>query len=64
MKKTELKEIAKEVLKDSIAVAYYKISDNPREYNLTPEEEAQVISYINKYGEAACKAFGKEYITY
>lgn len=62
MTKTEMKEIAKDTLRTSIGTAYYKISDEINGY--TDDEKDQIIQYINKYGEAACKAFGKEYATY
>lgn len=62
MTKTEMKEIAKNTLRTSIGTAYCKISDEINEY--TNGEKEQIIQYINKYGEAACKAFGKEYVTY
>ena len=61
MSKSEMREKAKEILQDSIAVAYYKLEN---ESNLTDEEVEQITQYINQYGTAACKAFGREYVTY
>lgn len=66
MTKTEMRNLAKIALQDAIGTAYYKISD--RSFicptDMTDEEEAEVIKYINQYGTAACKAIGREYITY
>ena len=61
MSKSEMREKAKEILRDTIAVAYYKLEN---ESGLSDEEIEQIQAYINQYGIAACKAFGKEYITY
>ena len=60
MTKTEAKEKAKDILQEAIGVAYYKL-ENER---YTPEDKQMIIDYINKYGTAACKAFGKRYMTY
>lgn len=62
--KTELKAIAKDVLKNAIGCAYYKIADDDEDFGLYAEEKEAVIAYINKYGAAACKAFGEEYVSY
>ena len=60
MKKTELKEIAKNILQESIGVAYYKLENE----NFSADDEKIIIDYINKYGVSACKTFGRDYITY
>lgn len=60
MTKTELKEIAKDILQESIGVAYYKLENE----HYSPEDEKIIVDYINKYGAAACKAFGKDYVAY
>ena len=46
MSKTEMRELAKDMLMKSIAVAYYKLEDE----NLTDEEREQISTYINQYG--------------
>lgn len=61
MKKSEMWEKAKQILLESIAVAYYKLEN---ESSITDEEVEQITQYINQYGTAACKAFGKEYVAY
>lgn len=61
MTKTEAKAIAKDVLQEAIGCAYYKVSDSG---NYSEEDTDLILSYINKYGESACKAFGERYITY
>ena len=58
--KTEAREIAKKLLQESIGVAYYRLENE----SYSEEDEQLIIDYINKFGTAACKAFGKEYITY
>ena len=61
--KTELKEIAKNRLVEALAVAYYKIFDNPDEYGLTDEEVNEVCSLMNKYGETMSKSIKKKFYT-
>lgn len=66
MTKTEMRAIAKEAIADAIGTAYYKISD--RSFicpaDMTDEEADEIIKYVNQYGTAACKAIGRDYITY
>ena len=61
MTKREKREKAKNILQEAIAVAYYRLES---EDNLTLEETEEITGYINQYGEAACKAFGRKYVTY
>ena len=66
MTRTEAKNVAKHMLRDAIGTAYYKLEE-PYLFVDTPmneEEEKMVLEYINKYGKAACKAFGVNYTTY
>lgn len=58
--RTELKELAKEVLMEAVSAAYYKVSDGDW-YDLTEEEQETVILLIRKYGIAMGKAIGKRY---
>ena len=59
MSKTEMRELAKDMLMKSIAVAYYKLEDE----NLTDEEREQISTYINQYGESMGKAIHRNYYT-
>lgn len=61
MTKTELRQIAKNVLTESVGVAYYKIAD---ENAFNEEEKEQIIQYINQYGAAMCKAIKERYVAY
>ena len=61
--KTELREIAKDALMSALAVAYYRIADNPDEYGLTDEEVEEVCSLMNKYGETMGKSIKKKFYT-
>lgn len=60
MKARKAREKAKDILQDAIAIAYYKLEG----MDLTEDEAEAIINYINQYGKAACKAFGREYVTY
>lgn len=60
MKKTEAKEIAKNIIQEAIGIAYYKLENE----TYSQEDEQMIIDYINKFGSTACKAIGKEYVTY
>lgn len=61
----ELKDMAKERLRDALSVAYYEFVDGENtDYNeLSEEDKEAVLFYIEKYGTAMCKAIGKEYYT-
>lgn len=59
MTKSEMREIAKDKLMESVAVAYYKLENE----NFSDEENEQIIKYMAQYGEAMSKAIGKKYYT-
>ena len=61
MTKTQAKNVAANIVAESIGVAYYKISDDN---DYSQKEKELIIEYINQLGKRACKAIGKEYITY
>lgn len=63
MTKTELKRLAKEVLMENLAVAYYCL-ENSKYDDLTDEEREQLFALINKYGTAMGKAIGEKYYTF
>lgn len=54
-----MREIAKDVLMASIAVAYYKINDR----DFSEEESEQITRYIDQYGKAMGNAIGERYYT-
>lgn len=60
MTKTEMRKVAKDILMESIATAYYKLEDT--EY-ANGEEQDQIVEYINQYGKAMAKAIHEEYYT-
>lgn len=66
IRKSEVKQLAKEHLAEAVGTAYYKFSDGQVDEfnNLTEEERDYFWQQFNKYAEAMCKAIGKEYITY
>ena len=60
MKKSEMKAIAKDILLEALACAYYKLE----EHDEVPEEEKdEIIEYINKYGQAMATRIGEAYYT-
>ena len=60
MKKSEQKQIAKDILLEALACAYYKLE----EHDEIPEEEKdEIIEYINKYGQAMATRIGEAYYT-
>lgn len=63
MTKSEMREIAKEILMDSLAVAYYSLERDDYE-SLTEEEKNEIYEYISQYGTRMAKSIGKKYYTY
>ena len=63
--KRELRDMAKERLRDALSVAYYEFVDGENaDYNeLSEEDKEAVLYYIDQYGESMCKAIGKKYYT-
>jgi hypothetical protein len=59
MTKTEMRSVAKDVLIDTLAVAYYKLEN----MDFSQEEQEEISSYINQYGESMAKAIGRKYFT-
>lgn len=58
-----MSEIAKEILMDSLAVAYYLLERDDYE-SLTKEEKDKIHEYISQYGTRMAKSIGKKYYTY
>lgn len=57
--KTEMRQIAKDMLIETLAVAYYKLENK----DYSEEENEQICQYINQYGESMAKAIGEKYFT-
>ena len=63
LSKKEAKEKAANILKVAIGEAYYKL-EGIEGSSLTLLEQQLVCVYIRVLGKRACKAIGKEYISY
>lgn len=61
--KTEIKELAKDLIQDSLSSCYYKVADNPSSYELTEDEALEVSNEINRICAALCKRMGREHYT-
>lgn len=61
----DLRDMAKERLRDALSVAYYEFVDGENtDYNELSEEDKEVVlCFIDQYGTAMCKAIGREYYT-
>ena len=61
----DLRDMAKERLRDALSVAYYEFVDGENiDYNeLSEEDKEAVLNFIDQYGTAMCKAIGKKYYT-
>ena len=61
----DLRDMAKERLRDALSVAYYEVVDGENtDYNeLSEEDKEAVLCFIDQYGTAMCKAIGKKYYT-
>lgn len=60
MKKSEAKEIARDILQDALAVAYYKIDED----KYSDDEQDLISEYLEKEAERLVKLINREYITY
>ena len=63
--KRELRDMAKERLRDALSVAYYEFVDGENtDYNaLTEEEKEAVLTYMDDYATTMCKAIRMNYYT-
>ena len=64
--KRELQKIAKKVVTDALATAYYKFSDRSDYYDIDPnsEEYEYILDQISKYAIKAQKFLGSDPYTY
>ena len=60
MKKSEHKQVAKDILLEAIACAYYKLEEHD---DIPEKEKDEIIEYINKYGQAMATRIGETYYT-
>lgn len=63
MAKTEIRERAKDIIQEAFSVAYYKVSEDTSEHDLTEEEAEEVIKAMNHICEQLCKRMGREHYT-
>lgn len=60
MTKKEMRNIAKDILGEAVATAYYKLEEMN---DLTEDEYNEIIKFINQYSTAMMKAIKQEYYT-
>lgn len=61
--KSEKRELAKELLMESLAVAYYKLEDEYNYGHISAEEQEEICKYMQQYGESMTKRIGRNYYT-
>lgn len=61
--KTEKRELAKELLMDSLAVAYYKLENESEYGHISEEDQEEICNYMRQYGESMAKRIGRNYYT-
>lgn len=59
-KKSEAKEIARDILQDAIGEAYYKLDTD----KYSDDEQDLIMEYLAKEAERLVKLINREYITY
>lgn len=60
MKKSEAKEIARDILQDAIGEVYYKLDTD----KYSDDDQDLIIEYLEKEAERLVKLINREYITY
>lgn len=71
MKKREMRELAKDIIQNSLSTAYYNVVDNNIGYymdedmdsTLSEEEKDELVDEINKICRSLCKHMGREHYT-
>lgn len=63
MKKTEIREKAKDAIQKALSKAYYHVSDNPEEYGATDDEAVEIIAEMDRICEQLCKRMGRTHYT-
>ncbi len=63
MTKPEIREMAKDFIQKALSSAYYKVSDDPDEYDLTEDEADEVVKAMNQICEQLCKRMGRKHYT-
>lgn len=59
----QIREIAKDAIQEALSKAYYRISDNPDEFDLTEDEVQDVIKTMDDICDALCKRMGRKHYT-
>lgn len=59
-KKSDAKEIARDILQDAIGEAYYKLDTD----KYSDDEQDLIMEYLEKEAERLVKLIDREYITY
>lgn len=62
MTRTEAKNKARDIIQESLAVAYYRVADDERE-GWTDEEKDLIIEYIDKEAKRALSMIDRHYYT-
>lgn len=60
MKKSDAKEIARDILQDAIGEAYYKLDTD----KYSDDEQDLIMEYLEKEAERLVKLINRDYITY
>lgn len=63
MLKSEAKEIARNILQDSIAQAGYKLYEGEDYENYSEDEKDLINQYLKQEGARACKVLKREFYT-
>ena len=63
MKKSEIREKAKDAIQKALSSAYYRVSDNPEEFGASDDEAAEIIAEMDRICEQLCKRIGRTHYT-
>lgn len=63
MRKSEAKEIARNILQDLIALAGYKLYEGEEYENYSEDEKDLINQYLKREGSRACKTIKREFYT-
>lgn len=61
--KKQIREIAKDEIQKALSKAYYRVSDNPDDFELSEDELQEVIKTMDEISTALCKRMGREHYT-
>ena len=63
MKKTVIREKAKDAIQEALSIAYYRVSDDPEKYGATEDEAVEIIAEMDRICEQLCKRIGRTHYT-